>query len=87
MSVIHDEEYRVGAVLHATSLRPGEYIWGKFLAVLSAATAVLAIHVGAMILLNHGTPAGDSAEFRGPLHLASSRELRGRRRSSMSRYT
>lgn len=67
MSVIQDEEYRVGAVLHATPLRPGEYIWGKFLAVLSAAGMVLALHVLAMILFNHGTPAGEAKEFRGPL--------------------
>src|SRR4051812_14435351 len=28
MAVISDEEARVGEVLHATPLRPGEYIWG-----------------------------------------------------------
>ena len=35
MAVIHDDECRVGELLHATPLRPGEYIWGKFLAVLA----------------------------------------------------
>ncbi|MGE3822483.1 MAG: ABC transporter permease, partial [Isosphaeraceae bacterium] len=67
MSVIQDEEYRVGAVLHATPLRPGEYVWGKFLAVFSASALILAMHVGAMILFNHGTPAGEAKEFRGAL--------------------
>lgn len=71
MSVIHDEECRVGEMLHATALRPGEYIWGKFLAVLASATVVMAIQLSAMILFNHATPAGASQEFRGPLHLAS----------------
>lgn len=69
MTVIQDDECRVGEMLHATSLRPGEYIWGKFLAVLVSATAVLAIHMTAMILFNHGTPSGASQEFRGPLFL------------------
>ena len=36
MAVIHDDECRVGELLHATPLRPGEYIWGKFLAVLAS---------------------------------------------------
>lgn len=70
MAVIQDDEHRVGEILHATPLRPGEYIWGKFLAVIASVGAVLAIHVAAMILFNHGTPAGESQEFRGPLALA-----------------
>ena len=70
MAVIHDDECRVGEVLHATPLRPGEYIWGKFLAVLAGAGLVLAAHLGFMIYFNHGTPAGEAKEFRGPLLLA-----------------
>ena len=69
MSVIQDDECRVGEVLHATPLRPGEYIWGKFLAVLASAALVLAVHVGMMILFSHGLPAGESREFRGPFAL------------------
>jgi len=70
MAVIQDEECRIGEVLHATPLRPGEYIGGKFLAVLATALLVMAAHLAAMVLFNHGTPAGESREFRGPLHLA-----------------
>ena len=70
MSVIHDEECRVGEVLHATSLRPSEYIWGKFLAIIGCILAVLTIHLAAMILFNHIMPAGTTREFRGAFHLA-----------------
>ncbi len=70
MAVIHDEECRVGEVLHATPLRPAEYIWGKFLGVLAGALVVLAAHVGMMILCNHVFPAGEAREFRGPFALA-----------------
>jgi ABC-2 type transport system permease protein len=71
MAVIQDEEWGVNELLHATSLRPGEYLWGKFLAALGAAVVVMALHLGAMILFNHAMPAGSTQEFRGPLHLGS----------------
>jgi ABC-2 type transport system permease protein len=31
-TLIKDDEHKVGEVLHATPLSPGEYVWGKFLA-------------------------------------------------------
>ncbi len=31
LSVMSDEELKVGEILHATPLTPREYIWGKFL--------------------------------------------------------
>lgn len=71
MSVIQDEECGVDELLHATSLRPGEYVWGKFLAVLVGASVMMALHLGLMILFNHSMPAGSTQEFRGPLHLFS----------------
>ena len=70
MAVIHDEECGLGELLHATGLRPGEYIWGKFLAVLGTALAVLALHLGAMIVCNHVLPAGAAREYRGAFHAA-----------------
>lgn len=70
MTIIQDDEYRVGELLHSTSLQPGEYIWGKFFAVLVSSAAVLALHTFAMIICNHATPAGTTQEFRGPLEVA-----------------
>jgi hypothetical protein len=71
MTVIQDDECQVGELLHSTPLRPGEYIWAKFLAVLASAGIVLAVHLAAMIVCNHVLPAGAAREFRGPFHLAS----------------
>ena len=71
MAVISDDEARVGEVLHATPLRPGEYIWGKFLAVILATLAVLAIHLGVMIVCNHVLPAGAARDYRGTFRLLS----------------
>ena len=68
MAVIHDDESRVGELLHATPLRPGEYVWAKFLAVVVAALGVLAIHMAATVVFNHVLPAGSAREFRGAFH-------------------
>ena len=70
MSVIHDEECRIGEILHATPLKPGEYIWGKFLAVLAVSMLVLGLHLAMMMFFSHGLPAGESAEYRGAFGLA-----------------
>jgi ABC-2 type transport system permease protein len=70
MAVIHDDECRIGELLHATPLTPGEYIWGKFLAVTVSVLAVLGIHLAAMIVCNHLLPAGDARDYRGAFHLA-----------------
>ncbi len=69
MTLIQDDENRVGEVLHATPLRPGEYIWGKFLAVVACVLVVLALHLAFMIFFQHVVPAGESQEFRGELVL------------------
>jgi ABC-type transport system involved in multi-copper enzyme maturation permease subunit len=69
MSVIHDEESQVSELLHATPLRPGEYIWGKFFAVAVSALVVLAVHLVAMIVCNHVLPAGEAHVYRGAFHL------------------
>ncbi len=66
MSVIQDDDLKVGAVLHATPLTPGEYIGGKFLAVLLSFLAVLTIHVGMAMFFNHIVPNEAADEIRGP---------------------
>lgn len=65
MAIIADEEARVGEVLHATPLRPGEYVWGKFLGVFLAVLGVLLIHTLSMWFFYHALPAGSAREFRG----------------------
>lgn len=66
MTMIRDDELKVGELLHATSLRPGEYVLGKFLAVLSSFTVVLAFHLGALMFFNHLFPNSKADEIRGP---------------------
>jgi ABC-type transport system involved in multi-copper enzyme maturation permease subunit len=69
MSVIRDEESKVGELLHATPLTAGEYIWGKFLADLCIFLMVFAVHLVSMILCNHVLPNEKSAEIQGPFAL------------------
>ena len=71
MSMIRDDEAKVGELLHSTPLKPGEYVWGKFLAVLAAFVATLGIHLALMMLFNHALPHGSNAEYIGPFRLAS----------------
>ena len=67
MAVIQDEQWRLGELLHSTSLRPGEYIWGKFAAVLTGCGAILVVHLAAMVFYNHVLPNSEAHEIRGPL--------------------
>jgi ABC-type transport system involved in multi-copper enzyme maturation permease subunit len=69
MSVIRDGELKVGELLHATPLTPGEYITGKYAATLLTALAVLAAEVVLMLVLFHGIPSAEAAESRGPLSI------------------
>jgi ABC-type transport system involved in multi-copper enzyme maturation permease subunit len=69
MTVIHDEDQKIGPVLHATPLRPGEYIWGKFAAVLLSFLVVLVAHVLFMMFFNHVMPNAAAKDIRGPFEL------------------
>jgi ABC-2 type transport system permease protein len=69
MTIIQDEEWRLGDLLHATRLRPGEYIWAKFAAVLVGCLIILGIHLGATAFFYHMIPNAQAQEFRGPFHL------------------
>ena len=66
LAVVHDQELKVGEVLHATALKPAEYIWGKYLAVLAAFTGVLCVHLTMAAVFNHAFPVGDRADILGP---------------------
>ena len=65
--VVRDDEEKIGELLHTTPLRTGEYIWGKFLAVVTGFAVVLAIHLLLMIFFNHVIPNANAADVRGPL--------------------
>jgi ABC-type transport system involved in multi-copper enzyme maturation permease subunit len=64
--VVRDDESRTGELLHSTLLRPGEYVWGKFLAVLTGFGLALLGHLLFMALFNHVIPNADAVDSRGP---------------------
>jgi hypothetical protein len=66
MAIVQDEEWRLGELLHATPLRPVEYVWAKFASVLAATGLILAIHLAAMVFFNHVLPNANAQDFRGP---------------------
>jgi ABC-type Na+ efflux pump permease subunit len=66
MSIIRDDEQNVGELLHATPLRPSEYVWGKYAAVLGSFLAVLGLHVGMLMLFNHAIPHAENVDSIGP---------------------
>lgn len=66
MSVIRDDEQKVGELLHSTPLQPREYVWGKYLAVLASFTGILVAQVAFAILCNHVLPHGTNADYIGP---------------------
>lgn len=69
MSVMRDEDLKVGEVLHATPLTPGEYVWGKFLAQFATIGGVLAAHLVLMATFAHAIPRPGS-EVIGPFVLS-----------------
>lgn len=70
LAVIRDDDFRMGEVLHSTSLQPGEYVWGKFLGILAGFLAALGLHVLFTLFFNHVLPNPEAAEIRGPFEIA-----------------
>lgn len=66
LSVIRDDDARMGEMLHATPLRPGEYVWGKFLGLFVGFLLALGLHLLFSIFFNHVMPNAEAAEIRGP---------------------
>ncbi|MFL6293299.1 MAG: ABC transporter permease, partial [Thermoanaerobaculia bacterium] len=69
LSVIRDDETRMGEMLHATPLRPGEYVWGKFLAILVGFLAALGFHLLFTVFFSYAVPSAEAAETCGPFDL------------------
>jgi ABC-type transport system involved in multi-copper enzyme maturation permease subunit len=69
MSVIRDDEERVGELLHSTLLRPAEYLWGKFGGVLAAFVLVLGVHLALTVFFFQFFPIERADELRGPFAL------------------
>ena len=69
MAIPRDDELKVGPVLHATRLAPGEYVWGKFSAVLLLFLVIMTAHLLLTILFNQVIPNANADQIRGPFSL------------------
>jgi ABC-2 type transport system permease protein len=69
MPLIRDAETRIGDLLHSTPLRPGEYVWGKFLAALLASFGVVLVLPLSTGVLSHFLPDAGAPGIYGPFHL------------------
>src|SRR6202521_3672318 len=66
MPLIRDRERRVDAILAATPLTTGEYVWGKFLAALGACLVVMAVFLGILVVFVQGLPDAANPDIYGP---------------------
>ncbi|MEM8932859.1 MAG: hypothetical protein AAGE94_16865, partial [Acidobacteriota bacterium] len=66
LPVVRDERLRVGAILHATPLRSGEYVVGKFGAALVSCLAVVAAYTTALVVFSHVLPDLSRPDVYGP---------------------
>lgn len=68
LTIIRDEELKVGPILHATPLTVGQYIWGKFGAILASFFAVLGLHLVFSAFAQYVLAGAKLDEFIGPFH-------------------
>jgi len=64
MAIPQDDELKVGPILHATRLRPKEYVWAKFTAVLGLFLVILTLHLLLTILFNQVMPNASAELIR-----------------------
>ena len=69
-TLIRDGELKVGELLHSTPLRPGEYVWGKFLAALLSFLGVLAFFLAVTMFSHYVVSGAEQAETIGPFALS-----------------
>ncbi|HZF11729.1 MAG TPA: M1 family aminopeptidase, partial [Thermoanaerobaculia bacterium] len=66
MSPLADDEQQITELLGATPLSPAEYVWGKFLAVLTAFLTLLFCHLAILAAFSYLVPNPAAVEVRGP---------------------
>lgn len=66
LCLLRDRETRVDVLLHSTPLTPGEYVWGRFLAVIGAFLVLMVFQAGADAFFNHVVPNSGATDIRGP---------------------
>ena len=66
LTLIRDRETKVDVLLHSTPLKPREYVWGRFLAVMTVLTLALVWQALTAAFWNHVVPNAGAVEIRGP---------------------
>jgi len=69
LCLLRDRETQVDTLLHATPLKPSEYVWGRFLAVLGAFLVFMVFQAVADAFFNHIVPNSSATDIRGPFSL------------------
>jgi ABC-type transport system involved in multi-copper enzyme maturation permease subunit len=71
LALLKDRESRVDVLLHSTPMTAGEYVWGRFLAVLASFSVVMVWQAAMLAFFNHVVPNTSAIEIRGPFSPAS----------------
>jgi ABC-2 type transport system permease protein len=69
LCLLRDRETQVDVLLHATPLKPSEYVWGRFLAVIGAFLVFMVFQAFANAFFNHLVPNAGATDIRGPFSL------------------
>ena len=71
LSLLRDREVKVDVLLHSTPMTPGEYVWGRFLAVIGCFVVLMLWQAAVTVLFNHALQRASLQEIRGPFAPAS----------------
>ncbi|HPQ38964.1 MAG TPA: M1 family aminopeptidase [bacterium] len=69
MTLIRDREHKIEEILHTTALTPGEYILGKYMAVLAVFSSAMFLQCGMFIVIHHLIPDTATADVIGPFRI------------------
>ncbi|HEX6790345.1 MAG TPA: M1 family aminopeptidase [Candidatus Krumholzibacteria bacterium] len=70
LALLKDREAKVDAILHATPMTAGEYVWGRFFAVCLSFVVVMVWQAATLAFFNHAVPNSSAIEIRGPFSFA-----------------
>jgi hypothetical protein len=66
LTLLRDREVKVDVILHSTPITPGEYVWGRFFAVVGGFALVMVWQALSLAFFNHVVPNASVSEIRGP---------------------
>jgi ABC-type transport system involved in multi-copper enzyme maturation permease subunit len=70
LALLRDRETKVDVLLHSTPMTPGDYVWGRFLAVLTVFVVLMLWQTAMEAFFNHVFQKGVNPEIRGPFSIA-----------------